>query len=170
MNCTTLNDEPAKRDSCRADEDLIAMWDKASQRDARGRRNAKKTNASEHDLQVKCVDWFNDEYEKYSEMLFAIPNGGKRNIVVARKLQREGVVAGIPDMMLAIGRGAYHGLFIELKNGHSNDLTDNQRRIMFKLKCNGYKCDVARSEEDFHKIIQEYLGDSEKQCTFADEN
>ena len=154
-------------ETTKADADLIAMWDKACQHDQRGKRNAKKSTSSEHTLQVKCVQYFRHAFPEYDELLFAIPNGGKRNVRVAVKLKAEGVVSGVPDLFLAIPSGEWHGLFIEMKNGKSNDVTDNQQRIMFKLAMQKYKTAVARSYEDFCKIIQEYLYEREKCCNFA---
>lgn len=139
------------------DAELLALWDKANNKDARAKRNARKTAASEHDLQVACVRLFRLKYREYAEMLFAIPNGGKRNAIVAKKLKAEGVLAGVPDLFLAVPNGKYHGLFIELKNGKSNNLTENQKRMMYKLQMHGYKTVVIRSIEEFEKIIEEYL-------------
>jgi hypothetical protein len=48
-------------------------------------------------------------------VMFAVPNGGLRNVVTAMKLKATGTKAGIPDVVLAAARGGYHGLFIELK-------------------------------------------------------
>ena len=56
----------------------------------------------EHQLQVECVKWFRFQYPKLANLLFAIPNGGLRNIKVATKLKAEGVLAGVPDLFLAI--------------------------------------------------------------------
>ena len=48
-------------------------------------------------------------------LLYAIPNGGKRAIKTAIALKAQGVKSGVPDMCLPVARGAYHGLYIELK-------------------------------------------------------
>jgi hypothetical protein len=48
-------------------------------------------------------------------VMFAIPNGGLRNMATAARLKATGTKSGIPDVMLAAARGGYHGLFIELK-------------------------------------------------------
>lgn len=153
----------------KADADLIAMWDAANARDARAKRDAKKSAPTEHSLQVACVNWFRGAYPEYAELLIAIPNGGKRNYGVAKKLKAEGVVAGVPDLFVAIPTGEYHGLFVEMKNGKSNNVTDNQRRVMFKLALQKYRTAVARSFEEFAKIIQEYLQPLKKSSTFAPE-
>jgi len=43
---------------------------------------------------------------------WAVPNGGHRNISVARKLKMEGVKAGIPDITL-IFDGRYYGIEVK---------------------------------------------------------
>lgn len=48
-------------------------------------------------------------------LMFAIPNGGERNLRVAANLKAEGVKAGVSDIMLPVSRGGFHGLFIEMK-------------------------------------------------------
>lgn len=53
--------------------------------------------------------------------LHAIPNGGSRGDSVASakitggKLKAQGVKSGIWDVFLPVAKGAYHGLYIEMK-------------------------------------------------------
>jgi hypothetical protein len=54
-------------------------------------------------------------FPELEKLLFAIPNGGERNKIVAAKLKATGVKAGVHDIFLAVPRKLYHGLFIELK-------------------------------------------------------
>ena len=49
--------------------------------------------------------------------LFAVPNGGLRSKTEAARLKAAGVKAGVPDIMLAVARCGFHGLFIEMKVG-----------------------------------------------------
>lgn len=56
-----------------------------------------------------------DTSAKLLRMLFAIPNGGERNKIVAAKLKAEGVKPGVPDLCLPVACGQFHGLFVELK-------------------------------------------------------
>lgn len=80
------------------------------------KHNRGKSAASEHDLQVACVNWFRLSYREYSDLLIAIPNGGYRAKSTARYMKAEGQKVGVPDLFLAVPSGKYHGLWIEMKN------------------------------------------------------
>ena len=109
----------------------------------------------EHKLQCLCVEWFRYWYPKGT--IFAIPNGGARNVVTAAKLKAEGVLAGVPDLCVPMARGGFHGLYIELKNGKKGVVSERQRTIMDKLNDEGYKCVVCRSFEEFVQEINDYM-------------
>lgn len=49
------------------------------------------------------------------ELLYAIPNGHRRDPVTGAILKREGLRSGASDLALAVARGPYHGLYLELK-------------------------------------------------------
>lgn len=121
------------------------------------KRNRGKVAASEHDLQVGCVNIFRVLYPELSHLLMAIPNGGWRNATTAAKLKAEGVIAGVPDLFLAIPRGEYHGLWIEMKNGKAGRLSDAQKNMIELLRSNGYKCEVCHSALDFRAAVQKYM-------------
>ena len=93
------------------------------------------------------------------EMLYAIPNGGKRNIITASKLKKEGVKAGVWDMSLDFPKGGYHGLKIEVKTKDGR-LSKNQAEWKKRYEKYNYKCIVVRSLEDFIKEIEAYLSES----------
>lgn len=122
---------------------------------------------AEHRLQVACVNWFRYQYQPYSKLLFAIPNGGQRNAVTGAKLKAEGVVAGIPDLFLAMPKAiaksptesyhAFSGLFIEMKI-RPNKPTKHQQDMIKKLIGQGYKVTVCYSLDEFMIAIQSYIG------------
>jgi len=113
-----------------------------------------KNRSPEHDLQVACVKWFRLAYAH--KIIFAIPNGGKRNIGTAMKLRAEGVLAGTPDLFIPEANNGYHGLFIEMKAGKGT-LSDNQKVIIPMLIEKGYQVEVVRSAEEFIEVVNSYL-------------
>jgi len=109
---------------------------------------------TEHNIQVACINWFRLQYPKH--LVYAIPNGGMRNAIVAAKLKTEGVLSGVPDLFIASANKDFHGLYIELKAG-KNKPTANQLTVMQKLQNEGYKCEVCYSVEEFINVVNEYL-------------
>lgn len=109
----------------------------------------------EHNLQVACVRWFRLQYPHH--IIFAIPNGGQRNVVVAAKMKAEGVLAGVPDLFIPHPTKIYHGLFIEMKNGKHGRLSESQRQMLELLKRQGFACVVARDFDDFRDKVDRYF-------------
>jgi len=109
----------------------------------------------EHNLQVACVKWFRLQYPKH--IIFAIPNGGQRNTIVAAKMKAEGVTAGVPDLFVPHAVEPYHGLFIELKNGRKGRLSNAQKSMIFALGNEGYKCCIVRDIEGFMSSVNAYF-------------
>ena len=123
----------------------------------------RKTNAArrkhlEEDEQqalFQWVDWMSGTHPEL-EMLFHIPNGGKRGKLEAIRLKREGVKAGVPDLFLPVARGGYHGLFVELKAG-KGVASLMQREWIVRLEKQGYRAQIAVGWEEAAKVIMEYL-------------
>jgi hypothetical protein len=118
---------------------------------------------SEHLEQVALFRWMWANRAKHValEMAFAIPNGGARHIVVARKLKAEGVKPGVPDIFIPwlrpmVGK-IYGGLFIEMKSkkGKPSLL---QTGYLGALSSAGYGTAVCYSWIEAAKIICDYLG------------
>ena len=114
---------------------------------------------SEHDEQAALFHWAALHESKIPELalLFAIPNGGLRNKATAGKLKAEGVKRGVPDVCLAVARGGFHGLFIEMKYGR-NTTTGEQDTGLRLLWQQGYQATVCHSFEEAKAVILEYLG------------
>lgn len=91
--------------------------------------------------------------------MFAIPNGGYRNAREAAKLKREGVLAGVSDLILAIPNKQFDALFIEMKVG-SNNQTLNQKSFQKDIESDSnYKYVVLRTLEDFIDYVTAYIKD-----------
>lgn len=112
----------------------------------------------EHDEQKALIRVCKLHEKKYPglELLFAIPNGQKRTIGVAKKLKAEGVKAGVPDLFLPVPRGECHGLFIELK-AKGGRVSNLQNQMLTELSRHGYACIVAFGWEHAWNEIQNYM-------------
>ena len=90
------------------------------------------------------------------KLLYHVPNGGKRNAAEAARLKRQGVKAGVPDLVLPVPKEGYHGLYIEMKWG-KNKTTDEQDWWLEKLAEMGYKTAVCYGAEAAMDLIADYL-------------
>lgn len=90
------------------------------------------------------------------KLLHHIPNGGKRNIVTATRLKKEGVKAGVPDVFLPVARGCFHGLYIEMK-ALKGKTSDNQEEWLQALEQQGYEVNVCYGWEQAKGVIERYL-------------
>ena len=90
------------------------------------------------------------------ELLYHIPNGGKRDARTAANLKRQGVKAGVPDLHLPVARGGYNGLYIELKVG-SNKPTQLQKKWLSSLNKQGYLAVVCYSWQEAAEQLINYL-------------
>ena len=117
-------------------------------------------NQNEHAEQVNLIQWWSLQCRRfgiYEQLLFAIPNGGQRNIITAKRMKDEGVRSGIPDLFLAVPRGNFHGLFIEMKKPQGGVVSDNQKACMEMLSKNDYCVTVCRGFVDAQEAIKGYL-------------
>lgn len=64
---------------------------------------------AEADFQIGVVRFL----RMAGHFVFAVPNGGSRNIIEAANLKAQGVMAGVSDLILLLPNKVY---FIELKN------------------------------------------------------
>lgn len=99
----------------------------------------KKRSSGESQHQIAFFNWIKMQSVKYPELnfVFHIPNGKQRHVIVATQLKREGVRKGVPDLMLLVPKGNFHGFVAELKFGHGR--TSDEQEIWFNfLRKQGY--------------------------------
>ena len=116
----------------------------------------------EHRIQCAIVKWFYYAYPAYrGGCLFAVPNGGHRNIQTARNLKAEGVTSGVSDLLLLVPKREYHGLCVEVKTpvGRQSDNQKNWQRI---IEAQGYKYCIVRSLDEFAELVRWYLNEPPK--------
>ena len=116
----------------------------------------------EHRIQCAIVKWFYYAYPAYrGGCLFAVPNGGHRNIQTARALKAEGVTSGVSDLLLLVPKREYHGLCVEVKTpvGRQSDNQKNWQRI---IEAQGYRYEIVRSLDEFAELVRWYLNEPPK--------
>lgn len=90
-------------------------------------------------------------------LMFHIPNGGKRSKAEAARFKAEGVKAGVPDILLPVPRGKYHGLFIELKRLRGGSPTKDQLEWIAQLRAQGYAAAICCGWQEASEEILKYL-------------
>lgn len=116
----------------------------------------KKPTDDEHKIQCACVRWFRLKYPKLRNILFAIPNGGRRDAVTGKKLKEEGATSGVSDLILLRNNRFYGALAIEMKKpgGYQSPA---QKEWQKEVEAMGNKYVVCRSLDEFMKAITDYL-------------
>lgn len=114
------------------------------------------TEAEEQGLLFRWAEIARGRYPAL-DLLFHIPNGGKRGKSEAARFKAEGVKAGVPDLFLPVPRGKAHGLFIELKRRKGGRVSKEQAIWTISLQAQGYRAEVAKGWEEARDIIIEYL-------------
>ena len=110
----------------------------------------------ESQIQQVAVSWFRLQFPHLAPLLFAVPNGGRRNLMEAAIMKGEGVTAGVSDLLLLVPNGEYHGLCIEMKTD-SGRQNDNQKKWQKKVEGQDYKYIVCRSFDEFRTEVCRYL-------------
>lgn len=111
-------------------------------------------NQTESWEQRQLIQWCRTRPEL--QLLFHIPNesvGGQGWLIRNRQL---GVRSGVPDLMLPIPSGGYHGLFVEIKT-KGGRVSQSQKKWIDALNGLGYMAVVAYGWEDARCKILEYL-------------
>ena len=103
-------------------------------------------------LQTSCVKWFRLQYPNL--VIYAVPNGGSRNVREAQRLKAEGVLAGVADLVIMLPQGK--SLYIEMKV-KGNRQTQNQKDFQKIAETLGHTYAVCYSFEEFKDIIEKEM-------------
>ena len=116
----------------------------------------------EHAEQCALVRWAEIQARRRPEigLLYAIPNGGRRDAVTGARLRAEGVRPGVPDLCLPWPSGKWHGLYIELK-APGGRVSKEQRLWIERLTAAGYRAEVCVGWGAAARLILDYLGDTQ---------
>lgn len=111
----------------------------------------------EHKEQCLLIQWFKIRYPSLAKRLYAIPNGGLRDVRVARKLKAEGVQPGVADLFLMVANDGYFGLYIEMKKTKGGLQSQAQKEFESLANESGYKYFLAHGFEEARKTLEDYI-------------
>jgi len=113
----------------------------------------------ESDHQQSLFQWSKLMQGQYPELklLHAIGNGNaNRNAIQGARMRREGILAGVSDIMLPVSRKGQHGLYIELKI-KGGRLSDSQKWWIEETTKQGYYSTVCYGWVEASETIKRYL-------------
>jgi VRR-NUC domain len=124
-----------------------------------GVKKRAKPRELERQHQVALIKWVRATKDVYLvlKLLYAVPNGGDRNLRVARKLKAEGVLAGVSDLCLPAARRGYHGLYLEMKS-EKGAATEEQKAFLHGVSNEGYCAVIAHGIDDARAVLAWYIG------------
>ena len=111
----------------------------------------------ESEEQKALFDWWQHSRHAPHLVMYHIPNGGRRDAITGARLKAEGVVAGVPDIFLAVPRQGFHGLYVELKRQKGGSLESSQEDIIARLRQAGYRVEVCMGWWEAREAIENYL-------------
>jgi hypothetical protein len=110
--------------------------------------------ASEDAFQVSAMQYLRYCYPDI--LAFHVPNGGKRSAREGAKFKRQGVLAGVPDILIIKQKGSFSGFAIELKV-KGGRLSPSQKERLQQFEGAGFKTLTTYSLDEFINEIDKYL-------------
>ena len=111
----------------------------------------------EHQEQVTLLEWFDLQYPALRKRMAAVPNAGKMNATIGKRMNREGRRKGYPDLQLLVPHNGYHGLIIEMKRQDGGEVSPEQMDWLEWLAQMGYKVAVCAGFEAAKQVVSDYL-------------
>ena len=121
-------------------------------------RTPVKRKTIKHDedaLQTAVVRWWNYQYPEFAGLLFAVPNGGRRDAREGARLKQQGVTAGVSDLILLVPRP--HVLLLELKV-KGGKVSDAQKAWLASAAALGHTTAVAYDFNAARAAIVNHIG------------
>ena len=105
-------------------------------------------------------------YDKDYELIYHIPNEGKRKRRTGGNLVKAGLKKGVPDICVPVSKLGMNGLYIELKKDKSGDISKEQIEWIKRLSKQKYLATVCYGADEAIELITAYMqSDSNKLLT-----
>lgn len=103
----------------------------------------------EHQIQASIIEFWKMRGRRDLD-LFAIPNGGARNVITARRLKAEGVLAGVPDLCCILDDGRVGWLEVKAPKGR---LSPEQREFSERWQKRGHRFAIVYDVKDASIVL-----------------
>ncbi len=104
---------------------------------------------SEAKLQAELFKYYWNNYPQTRRRIFHCPNGGSRNKVEALQLKAQGVVKGIPDLLI-LGNKGFSAIELKIDKGK---VLPEQAKVHELWRSLGYKVKVCWSYQEAKEFI-----------------
>lgn len=119
---------------------------------------------TEHQIQAAFIEWvkLHEKIEPGLKLSFAVPNGGKRNVITATLIKNEGVKRGVPDWLCPVNvlctadGSRYYGLAIEFK-ARLGKISPEQNEYCNLLIEEGWYVRICRSTQEAIDVVKFYF-------------
>ncbi len=101
---------------------------------------------AEHWIQVRLFYHVERHHPDLYPFMFSVPNGGYRTPKAANMMSYEGQKSGVQDIVVALPRGKYHGLFLEVKT-EKGAASKIQKETQDRFARVGYCCLIEKGFE-----------------------
>lgn len=107
-------------------------------------------------LQVNLMAWIEHNHPEERKSILHIANERRTSMQQGKLLKRMGVMAGVADLFIALPRGQWAGLWLELKEGKGKP-SQAQKEFLSRMTVNGYFCACVTGLEAAQAVIKQYL-------------
>ena len=111
---------------------------------------------NEHKQQVALFKWLRLQHPKAYALTFAVPNGANTGQRQGAYMKAEGLKSGVPDIMMMVPGGGFHGLCIEYKTEKGRP-SPAQLEWLDKLGGAGYMAAMCKGLDAAMETINSYL-------------
>lgn len=113
--------------------------------------------SDEFTLQCACISWLRNSWPGLRNKFTATVGGARlaNGPKSYKKLEMMGYLKGVPDVLIFLARGPYHGLCVEFKTP-TGKFQPNQREVHEALRDENYLVCVVRDQIDFRDIVDAY--------------
>lgn len=111
---------------------------------------------TESHIQRTCVRWFRLQYPHLARLLFHPKNEGHGSRIAGAIAKAEGVVAGVPDLILAVPNKQHHMLCLEMKAPKGRQ-SESQKLWQQTAEAAGARYVIVKDVICFIDTVNEYL-------------